>query len=101
MRYFRKQPNPIPEKLKTRLQLQSFDHVLRDDERQQIAFEAVAEYIARNPERRGLVPIDGYAQCKFTGCLVPGYPELKPFDKDYWERFWRVYSHLIKNGLTK
>ena len=99
MRYFRKQLNPILEKLNTRLQLQSFDHVLRDDERQETAFEAVADYIARNPERRGLVPTDGYAQYKFTGCLVPGYPELKPFEPDYWTRFWRIYSHLLKNGL--
>jgi putative transposase len=101
MRYFRKHLNFILTKLNTRLQLQSFDHVLRDGERQETAFEAVADYIARNPERRGLVPADGYAQYKFTGCLVPGYPELKPFEQDYWIRFWRVYSHLIKNGLSK
>jgi putative transposase len=101
MRYFRKHLNPILEKLNTRLQLQSFDHVLRDDERQEIAFEAVADYIARNPERRGLVHADSFAQYKFTGCLIPGYPELKPFESDYWVRFWRVYSHLTKNGLSK
>jgi hypothetical protein len=100
-RYFRKQLNPILEKLDTRLQPESFDHVLQDDERQEAAFEVVAEYIARNPERRGLVPIDGYAQYKYTGCLVPGYPELKPFEGDYWMRFWRVYAHLCKNGLQR
>jgi hypothetical protein len=99
MRYFRKQLNPILEKLGARFQVESYDHVLQDDERQESDFETIAEYIARNPERRKLVPQDEFAQYKFTGCLVPGYPELKPSDKDYWERFWRIYSHLIKNGL--
>lgn len=99
MRYFRKQLNVVLEKLDCRFQLQPFDHVLCDDERQESAFEAVAEYIARNPERRGLVPADGYAQYKFTGCLVPGYPELKPFELDYWSHFWRTYSYLQQHGL--
>jgi hypothetical protein len=63
------------EKLNSHFQVEAFDHVLQDDERQETAFEAVAEYIARNPERRGLVPTDGFAQYKFTGCLVPGYPD--------------------------
>jgi putative transposase len=100
MRCFRKQLNPVLEKLNARFQVEPYDHVLCDDERQETAFEAVAEYVARNPERRGLVPTDGYSQYKFTGCLVPGYPELKPFESNYWERFWRVYSHLTKNGLN-
>jgi putative transposase len=98
-RYLRKQFSPLLEKLSVSFQPESYDHVLQDDERLESAFETVAEYIARNPERRGLVPTDDYAQYKFTGCLVPGYPELKPFEQDYWERFWRVYSHLKKNGL--
>ncbi len=101
MRYFRKQLNPVLEKLNVHFQHQPYDHVLRDDERQETAFEAVAEYIARNPERRGLVPADGYAEYKFTGCLVPGYPELKPFEPGYWDHFWRIYSHLSKNGLHR
>src|SRR4051812_6374076 len=67
MRYFRKQLNPILEKLNTRFQVESYDNVLRGDERLETAFEAVAEYIARNPERRELVPVDGYAQYRFTG----------------------------------
>jgi REP element-mobilizing transposase RayT len=99
MRYFRKQLNLALEKLGVRLQLQPYDHVLRDDERKETAFEAVAEYIARNPERKQLVPSDGFVAYKFTGCLIPGYPELKPSDQDYWPRFWRIYSHRAKNGL--
>jgi putative transposase len=99
MRYFRKQLNPILEKLNARFQVEPYDHVLQDDERQESAFEAIAEYIARNPERGKLVPHDSFAQYKFTGCVVPGYPELKPIEKDYWDRFWRIYSHLMRNGL--
>ncbi|MEX0701432.1 MAG: hypothetical protein WD069_04990 [Planctomycetales bacterium] len=99
MRYFRRHLNPVLEKLGARLQRQPYDHVLREEERERTAFEEVAEYIARNPERRGLVPPDGFATYPFTGCLIPGYPELRPFERGYWERFWRVYSHLRENGL--
>ncbi len=99
IRYFRAQLNPVLEKLEARLQLQPYDHVLREEERERSAFEEVAEYIVRNPERRGLVPPDGYAEYAYTGCLVPGYPELRPFEDGYWDRFWRIYSHLTANGL--
>jgi putative transposase len=99
MRYFRKHLNPVLEKLNAKLQLQPYDHVLREEERERGMFENVAEYIARNPERQKLVPSDSYSKYPYTGCLVPGYPELKPFDQDYWERFWRIYSHLCKNDL--
>ena len=99
MRYFRKQMKPVLEKLTVQFQLQPYDHVLHDEERERNAFEEVADYIARNPERKGLVPPDGFAHYPFTGCLVPGYPELAPFDDDYWDRFWRIYSHLRTNGL--
>ena len=99
MRYFRGQLNPVLEKLETRFQRQPYDHVLREEERKSTPFEEVAEYIARNPERRGLVPPDGFARYSYTGCLVPGYPELMPFEEGYWDRFWRIYSHLTANGL--
>jgi putative transposase len=32
--------------------------------------------------------------------LVPGYPELRPFDRDFWTRFDRSVSYLRKNGLV-
>ena len=99
MRYFRRQLNPVLEKLEARFQLQPYDHVLREGERERGAFEQVAEYIARNPERRGLVPLDGFAAYPYSGCLVPGYPELKPFEQDYWDRFWRIHAYLRTNGL--
>lgn len=98
-KYFRKQLNPILEKLNARFQGQPFDHVLRDEQRERGAFEGVVEYIARNPERAGLVPRDAFREYKYTGCLMPGYPELSPWQNDYWQRFWRIYSYLQKNGL--
>ena len=101
MRYFRKQLNLILEKLKVKLQLQPYDHVLTDEARERDGFENVAEYIARNPERRGLVPVDAFASYPYAGCLIPGYPELKPFESDYWDRMWRAYSYLVHNGLTR
>jgi REP element-mobilizing transposase RayT len=99
MRYFRKQLNLVLKTLGARLQLQPYDHVLREEERDRAAFEEVAEYIARNPERKKLVPPGGYAKYSFTGCMVPGYPELKPFESGYWERFWGIYARLATNGL--
>ncbi len=99
VKFFRKQLNPVLEKLGARFQDQAFDHVLSEEEREKSAFEDVAEYIARNPERAGLVEADGYAKYKFTGCLVPCYPDLKPFQESYWDLFWRLYSRLCENGL--
>jgi REP element-mobilizing transposase RayT len=98
-RFFRRQLNIPLARLGVQLQDQPYDHVLRDDERQEAAFEAVAEYIARNPERAKLVAADGFRDYKQTGCLVPGYPDLSPWQSRYWERFWRLYSRLCRNGL--
>ena len=68
--------------------------------RQEAAFQTIAEYIARNPERAGLVPAGQFRECKQTSCLVPGYPDLSPWQKDrYWEHFWRLYSRLCRRGL--
>jgi REP element-mobilizing transposase RayT len=99
MKFFRAQVNPLLERLGARFQKQPFDHVLRNDERQEQAFIALADYIARNPERKGLVPMDGYRDYPFTSCLVPGYPDLKPFDSGYWERFWGIESLLRRQGV--
>jgi REP element-mobilizing transposase RayT len=100
-KYCRKQLNPILEKLGARLQLQPYDHVLREEERAREAFEAVVEYIARNPERAGLVKADRYREYPYTGCLVPGYPELSLWQDDFWDRFWRTYLYLRQHGLAR
>lgn len=99
-RFFRTQLNLPLEELGFQLQKQPYDHVLRDEERQEAAFAAVAEYIARNPERAQLVPHNGFCQYQYTGCLVPGYPDLSPWQADYWGRFWKLYSRLCEHGLS-
>ena len=99
--YFRKQLGEPLSKFGFELQHQPYDHVLRDDERIESAIENLVDYIARNPERKGLVPPDGFHCYKFTGCLIPGYLELDWRQPDYWTRFWRTYSFLRKNGLFR
>jgi len=100
-KYFRRQLAEPLRKLGFELQHQPYDHFLRDDERMESAFVEVVEYIARNPERKGLVPLDGYRDYKYTGCLIPGYPELELWQPDFWTRFWRTYSFLRKHGLFR
>ncbi len=101
VKFFRTQLNPILEELGARLQQQPYDHVLSEEERAKSAFEGVVEYIARNPERAQLVPPDGYREYKYTSCLVPGYPDLSPWQRDYWELFWRIYARLREKGLVR
>ncbi len=83
------------------LQYQAYDHVMRDHDRLEEEMIETAEYIARNPEREGLVPCDGYRQYPYTNCLVPGYPNLSPWQSDFWVRFWRIHSFVRKNGLFR
>lgn len=59
---------------------------------------ATCEYISRNPERDKLVAVDEFAKKPYSGCLVPEYPELKPFEADFWSRFDRSVSYLRTNG---
>ncbi len=101
MKYFRKQLAIPLKALGYELQHQPYDHVLKDEERLEASVANLVEYIARNPERKQLVPVDGYRDYKFTGCLIPGYPELTLWQPDYWPRFWRTYSFLRKNGLFR
>lgn len=101
MKYFRKQLAIPLKTLGYELQHQPYDHVLQDEERLQSSVENLVEYIARNPERKGLVPIDHFRDYRFTSCVVPGYPELTPWLSDYWHRFWRTYSYLRQNGTFR
>jgi len=83
------------------LQDQAFDHVLKEEEKTDAAFHNVCDYNARNPERAGLVEHDEYRAYKYTGCLVPGYPQLRPSDDGFWDEFDRVISFLRSNGLFR
>jgi len=100
-KYFRRQLAEPLKKLGFELQHQGYDHVLDDEERLEAAFTELVEYIARNPERKGLVPTDGFRDYKYTGCLIPGYPELTLWQPDFWPRFWRTYSFMRQHGLFR
>jgi len=102
VKYFRKkQLNLVLEKGNFKLQNQSYDHVLREEERIEAEFANVVEYIARNPEWANLVKEGHHSDYKFSDCIVPGYPELKPFEKDPWDRFWKIYNYLQQHGITR
>jgi len=101
MKHFRKTTNESLGRLGYKLQDQAFDHVLTDDERKETHFRAIVEYIARNPERAGLVPTDAFATYQFSGCIVPGYPELRLYEPSFWDQFDRIISFLRKEGLTR
>jgi REP element-mobilizing transposase RayT len=74
---------------KWELQPQAHDHVLREEERKQNAFASVCFYILANPVRAGLVKTEIDWPC--SEAVVPGYPDLYPFQEDYWELFWKIY----------
>jgi REP element-mobilizing transposase RayT len=97
MRHFRTRFNSSLQKIGFELQDQPYDNVLDEEESQGDGLMETCEYIARNPERDGLVGIDQYKTYPFMGCLVPGYPELNPFESDFWLRYNRTVSHLRKS----
>jgi putative transposase len=74
------------------LQKQAYDHVLRDEEKGRDAFREVAFYIANNPVRAKLVR--DWEAYPFTGSVIPGYPEMRVQNVDFWERYWRVFAYL-------
>ena len=78
-------------------QKQPYDHVLRDREAERGSFESIAAYIADNPVRAGLV--QARELWPYTGCIIPGYPELQLSLRDYWQRYWRVVAH--RNGGSR
>ena len=99
MRNLRQRLNESLSRVGFALQDQPYDHILREDARLEEALIEACEYIARNPERAELVGVDEYANYPYSGWLVPGYPELRPFVSDFWTRFDRTVSYLRKNGV--
>jgi REP element-mobilizing transposase RayT len=99
--YFRSRLGTLLKEKGFAFQHQPYDHVLRGEDRLEAAVCELIEYIARNPERKGLVGIEGYRSYPFSNCLVPGYPELLFWQADFWQRFWRSYSYLRTNGLIR
>jgi putative transposase len=82
---------PQPQtRMSRELQPQAHDHVLREEERKQNAFAKVCFYILANPVRAELARRE--TDWPFSGVIVPGYPDLYPFQEDYWELFWKIYG---------
>ena len=71
-------------------QKQAYDHVLREEERRGDAFQTVAHYIVENPVRAGLIETAG--AWRFSGALVAGWPTLDWRQRDFWERWWRIFA---------
>lgn len=94
MKRFRRDVNGCLRQIGFEFQLQPYDHVLKEQESEVSAIEEVIEYIARNPERKGLVPVDQFASYAFTGCLLPGFPEVRLFEDKSWDTIWRTLAYL-------
>ena len=94
MQRFRLDMNDSLKRIGVMFQKQAYDHVLKERELERNAIEATAEYIARNPERRGLIPVDGYANYPFTSCLLPGACQLRLFRETGWDEIWRTMTFL-------
>ena len=101
MKHFRKRCDCSLQSIGYELQDQAYDHVFKKEERLDHEFRNVCEYIAQNPERAGLVEQNMYASYRFKGCIVPGYPELRPFESNYWDQFDKIISYLRKQGLLR
>ena len=91
-----RQPQP---KRQWMLQAQAHDHVLREEERKRGAFASVCFYLLANPVRAKLVEQE--TEWPFGGTVVPGYPDLHPFQEDYWELFWKLYQQQRESTPTQ
>jgi REP element-mobilizing transposase RayT len=81
-----------------RYQKQAYDHVLGEDELERGAFEAICYYIAENPVRAKIVP--NARDYKFSGSVIPGYPDLSVHEGEDWELFWKIV-HGLTAAATK
>lgn len=94
MKSFRRDLNDTLGRIDFQLQLQPYDHVLKDHELEHEAIESTAEYIARNAERKGLIDVDAYATYPFTGCLLPGAARVRLFTDKGWDEVWQTLAFL-------
>jgi putative transposase len=90
LRFLRRHSNPLLAETGHHWQPQAHDHVLRPEESDRYAYERLARYIMQNPVRAGLVK--EAQEWPHTGVVIPGYPELKLWQPDYWPRYWRLRS---------
>jgi hypothetical protein len=75
------------------LQDRPHDHVLRDRERAQGAFQSTCHYVRENPVRAGLCTQAN--EWRYTGAIVVGYPSLDHQADDFWTTFWKIYDRLL------
>jgi len=94
MQKFRSDTNLCLKRIGYEFQRQPYDHVLKDHELERAAIESLIDYIARNPERKKLVGNDEFSKYAFTGCVIPGYPNFRLFERDSWDRIWRTIAFL-------
>ena len=78
--------------LPARYQKQAYDHVLNEHERNRDAFEAVCNYVLENPVRANLC--SAAVEYPFSGSVIPGYPDLRVHEQDFWDLFWRIVHGL-------
>ena len=97
MRFLRKQMNWALKPAGYQLQKQGHDHVIRQRSRTRSVFQKVVQYVRENPLRAGLVESPGeLPKYPFSGCLVPGYPELNQWDEKFWGVFWKPIFSFVK-----
>jgi putative transposase len=88
IRFFRLHSKELLVETGHRWQPQAHDHVLRPHESDRYAYERLVHYITENPVRAGLVK--AAQDWPHTGAVIPGYPELKLWQSDFWPRYWRL-----------
>jgi putative transposase len=92
IRFLRRHTNNLLVDTGHRWQSQAFDHVLRPNESDIHAYETLVHYIAQNPVRKGLA--DHPQEWPHTGAVIPGYPELKLWEQNFWPSYWRIRKSL-------
>ena len=80
------------------LQKQSYDRVLREEQRKQDAFQSTCLYIMCNPFREGLS--QDMFSWRWMGCMVPGYPLLEPWKAEFWPLFWKHFANVREAKLA-
>lgn len=88
IRFLRLHSNKLLAETNHRWQPQAHDHVLRPHESDRYAYERLVHYITENPVRAGLVK--KAQDWPHTSAVIPGYPELKFWQHDFWPRYWRL-----------
>jgi len=77
-------------------QKQAYDNVLREKDREKDAVMRLAYYISSNPVRAGLVA--DARDWEFSGSMMLACPDLDWREKDFSERFWKIYGVEVQGS---